>query len=87
MPIYRDYEIRINLNELIEQRIPACSMLHRDHCLTESQIADIAHDIRNDLDLHPIYHQVDDHILRYIDAAGINNEDHWVEGKLPDLEE
>ena len=45
MPVYRDYEIRINLNELIEQRIPACNLTHPDHCLTDAQIADIAHDI------------------------------------------
>ena len=45
MPVYRDYEIRLNLNELIEQRIPTCDLLHPDHCLTESQVADIAHDI------------------------------------------
>ncbi len=44
MPVYRDYEIRINLNELIEQRIPACNLTHPDHCLTDAQIADIAHE-------------------------------------------
>ena len=85
MPVYRDYEIRLNLNELIEQRIPTCDLLHPDHCLTESQVADIAHDINMDLDLDPIFHQIDDHIMRYVKAAGINNEDHWVEKKLKDL--
>ena len=87
MPVYRDYEIRINLNELIEQRIPCRDLLHPDHCLTESQIADIAHDINMDLNLHPIYHQIDDHIMRYVNAAHIENSDHWVENRLPDLEE
>ena len=85
MPVYRDYEIRLNLNELIEQRIPTGDLLHPDHCLTESQVADIAHDINMDLDLHPIFHQIDDHIMRYVKAAGIKNEDHWVEKKLKDL--
>ena len=46
------------------------------------EIADIAHDINMDLDLHPIFHQIDDHIMRYVKAAGIDNEDHWVEKKL-----
>ena len=45
MPVYQDYEIRINLNELIEKRIPCCDLLHPDHCLTEKQVAEIAHDI------------------------------------------
>ncbi len=40
MPVYQDYEIRINLNELIEKRIPCCDLLHPDHCLTEKQVAD-----------------------------------------------
>ena len=82
MPVYRDYEIRLNLNELIEHRIPTCDLLHPDHCLTESQVADIAHDINMDLDLHPIFHQIDDHIMRYVKAAGIDNKDNWVEKKL-----
>ena len=85
MPIYRDYEIRINLNELIEKRIPACKLTHKDHCLTESQIADIAHDINMDLNLHPIYEQIDKHIMAYVNAANIDNSEHWVEEKLPDL--
>ena len=64
MPVYRDYEIRINLNELIEKRIPCCDLLHPDHCFTEDQVAQIAHDINMDLDLHPVFDQIDDHILR-----------------------
>ena len=82
MPVYRDYEIRINLNELIEKRIPCCDLLHPDHCFTEDQVAQIAHDINMDLNLHPVFDQIDDHILRYVKAAGINNYDHWVEDKL-----
>ena len=82
MPVYRDYEIRINLNELIEKRIPCCDLLHPDHCFTEDQVAQIAHDINMDLNLHPVFDQIDDHILRYVKAAGINNEDHRVEDKL-----
>ena len=86
-PVYRDYEIRINLNELIEKRIPCCDLLHPDHCFTEAQITQIAHDINMDLDLHPIYHQIDEHIMRYVKAAGIDNTEHWVEEKLPDLDD
>ena len=40
-----------------------------------------------DLDLHPVFHQVDQHIMRYVEAAGIDNKDHWVEEQLPDLQE
>ena len=87
MPVYRDYEIRINLNELIEKRIPCCDLLHPDHCFTEDQITQIAHDINMDLDLHPIFHQIDDHIMRYVKAANIDNSDHWVEPHLPDLDD
>tara|TARA_Y100000004_G_C8811112_1_gene367697 strand:+ start:405 stop:668 length:264 start_codon:yes stop_codon:yes gene_type:complete len=82
MPVYREYKVKINLNELIEKRIPCCDLLHPDHCLTEKQVAEIAHDINMDLDLQAVYKQVDDHILRYVTAAGINNDDHWVEEKL-----
>tara|TARA_B100000902_G_scaffold95394_1_gene98193 strand:+ start:899 stop:1162 length:264 start_codon:yes stop_codon:yes gene_type:complete len=85
-PVYRDYEIRINLNELIEKRIPCCDLLHKDHCFTEDQITQIAHDINMDLDLHPIFHQIDEHIMRYVEAANIDNRDHWVEQNLPDLD-
>ena len=45
MPVYIDYEIRMNLNELIEKRVPCCDLLHPDHCFTESQVTQIAHDI------------------------------------------
>ena len=82
MPVYRDYEIRMNLNELIEKRVPCCDLLHPDHCFTESQATQIAHDINMDLDLHPIYKQIDEHIMRYVKAANIANEDHWVEERL-----
>ena len=75
MPVYRDYEIRMNLNELIEKRVPCCDLLHPDHCFTESQVTQIAHDINMDLDLHPIYKQIDEHIMRYVKAANIANED------------
>ena len=85
MTVHHDYEIKININELIEQRIPCCDLLHPDHCLTEKQVAEIAHDIRMDLDLHPIFHQVDEHIMKYINAAGIDNKEHWVEPNLKDL--
>ena len=85
MAVYNDYEIRININQLIEKRIPCCDLLHPDHCLTEKQVAEIAHDIRMDIDLHPIYKQVDVHIMRYVEAAGVDNKEHWVETKLMDL--
>ena len=85
MAVYNDYEIRININQLIEKRIPCCDLLHPDHCLTEKQVAEIAHDVRMDIDLHPIYKQVDKHIMPYVEAAGIDNKDHWVEEKLLDL--
>ena len=86
MAVYQDYKIEINLNELIEKRIPCCDILHPDHCLTEKQVAEIAHDIRMDLNLHDIYKQVDQHIMNYANAAGIDNKDHWIESKLPDLD-
>ena len=86
MPVYRDYEIRINLNELIEKRVPTCDLLHPEHCFTDAQVSQIAHDINMDLDLHPIFKQIDEHILRYVEAAGINNDEHWVEKRLKDLE-
>ena len=73
MTVHPDYEIKINLNELIEKRIPCCDLLHPDHCFTEQQVAEIAHDIRMDLNLHDIYKQVDQHILNYATAAGIEN--------------
>ena len=86
MTVHQDYEIKINLNELIEKRIPWCDLLHPDHCLTEKQVSEIAHDIRMDLNLHDLYKQVDQHIMNYVNAAGIDNKDHWVEPHLPDLE-
>ena len=85
MTVHQDYEIKINLNELIEKRIPCCDLLHPDHCLTEKQVSEIAHDIRMDLNLHDLYKQVDKHIMNYVNAAGIDNKDHWVEPHLPDL--
>ena len=78
MTVHQDYEIKINLNELIEKRIPCCDLLHPDHCLTEKQVSEIAHDIRMDLNLHDLYKQVDQHIMNYVNAAGIDNKDHWV---------
>tara|TARA_B100000902_G_scaffold54038_1_gene60754 strand:- start:1705 stop:1929 length:225 start_codon:yes stop_codon:yes gene_type:complete len=71
MPVYRDYEIRINLNELVEKRIPVCNALHPDHCLTEDQCDMIAHAIRQDLDLSPIYTQVDEKIRQFCNVAEI----------------
>ena len=85
MAVYNDYEIRININQLIEKRIPCCDLLHPDHCLTEKQVAEIAHDIRMDIDLNNIYKQVDVHIMRYVEAAQIDNKEHWVETRLLDL--
>tara|TARA_B100001057_G_scaffold72391_1_gene66637 strand:+ start:246 stop:530 length:285 start_codon:yes stop_codon:yes gene_type:complete len=85
MAVYNDYEIRININQLIEKRIPCCDLLHPDHCLTEKQVAEIAHDIRMDIDLNNIYKQVDVHIMRYVEAAHIDNKEHWVETKLHNL--
>tara|TARA_B100000945_G_scaffold298325_1_gene278062 strand:+ start:101 stop:397 length:297 start_codon:yes stop_codon:yes gene_type:complete len=86
MPVYQDYEIRINLNELIEKRIPCCDIMHPDHCLTDKQIAEIAHYIRMDLNLHDIYRQVDEKIINYANDTGIENKDHWIESRLPDLD-
>ena len=39
-----------------------------------------------DLNLHDIYKQVDQHIMRYANNSGIENSDHWIETKLPDLD-
>ena len=86
MTVHQDYEIKINLNDLIEKRITCCDLLHPDHCLTEKQVSEIAHDIRMDLNLHDLYKQVDQHIMNYVNAAGIDNKAHWVEHHLPDLE-
>ena len=86
MTVHPDYEIKININELIEKRIPCCDLLHPDHCLTEQQVSEIAHDVSKDLNLHDIYKQVDQHIMNYANAAGIENKDHWIEPNLPDLD-
>ena len=86
MTVHPDYEIKININELIEKRIPCCDLLHPDHCLTEQQVAEIAHDIRQDLNLHDIYKQVDQHIMNYVTEAGVDNKSHWIEPNLPDLD-
>tara|TARA_B100000287_G_scaffold313680_1_gene297020 strand:- start:1087 stop:1407 length:321 start_codon:yes stop_codon:yes gene_type:complete len=85
--IPKEYNIELNLNEMIERRVPCCDLLHKDHCFTEHQVAEIAHDIHMDLNLHSVYHQIDEHIMKYVQAAGIDNKDHWVEERLPDLVE
>ena len=86
MTVHPDYEIKININELIEKRIPCCDLLHPDHCLTEQQVSEIAHGVSKDLSLHDIYKQVDQHIMNYATAAGIDNKSHWIEPNLPDLD-
>ena len=73
MAVYRDYEIRINFNELIEARMHVCDALHPDHCLTEEQVDHIAHACRTSITLDSIYQQVDQLIWDYCDAAGIEN--------------
>ena len=86
MTVHPDYEIKININELIEKRIPCCDLLHPDNCLTEQQVSEIAHDVSKDLNLHDIYKQVDQHIMNYATAAGVDNKSHWIEPNLPDLD-
>ena len=86
MTVHPDYEIKININELIEKRIPCCDLLHPDHCLTEQQVSEIAHDVSKDLNLHDIYKQVDQHIMNYATATGVDNKSHWIEPNLPDLD-
>ena len=86
MTVHPDYEIKLNINELIEKRIPWCDLLHPDHCLTEKQVSEIAHDVSKDLNLHDIYKQVDQHIMIYATAAGVDNKSHWIEPNLPDLD-
>ena len=86
MTVHRDYEIKININELIEKRIPCCDLLHPDNCLTEQQVSEIAHDVSKDLNLHDIYKQVDQHIMNYATATGVDNKSHWIEPNLPDLD-
>ena len=39
-----------------------------------------------DLNLHDVFKQVDQHIMRYVEAAKIDNSTHWVEPHLPDLD-
>ena len=86
MTVHPDYEIKLNINELIEKRIPCCDLLHPDHCLTEQQVSEIAHAVSKDLNLHDIYKQVDQHIMNYATAAGVDNKSHWIEPNLPDLD-
>jgi len=86
MTVHQDYEIKFNLNDLIEERIPCCDLLHRDHCLTEKQVSEIAYNIKANLNLHDLYKQVDQQIMKYVKSTGINNNEHWVESNLPDLE-
>ena len=86
MTVHQDYEIKININDLIEKRIPCCDLLHKDHCLTEKQVSEIAKVINMNLNLHDLYKQVDKHIMNYVNNFGIDNKEHWVEPNLPDLE-
>jgi len=86
MTVHQDYEIRINLNDLIEKRIPCCDLLHQDHCLTEKQVSEIANEIKMNLNLHDIYKQVDQKIMKYVKSSSIDNKENWVESKLPDLD-
>ena len=86
MTIHKDYELTINLNDLIEERIPCCDLSHPEQCFTEKQVSEIANKIRVDLNLHDIYKQIDQHIMDYIKSAGIDNKEHWVEPNLPDLD-
>jgi len=86
MTVHPDYEIKFNINELIEKRIPSCDLLHPDHCLTDKQVSEIADDVRKDLNLLDIYKQVDQHIMNYATAAGVDNKSHWIEPNLPDLD-
>ena len=86
MTVYPDYEIKININELIEKRIPCCDLLHPDHCLTEKQVSEIAHDVSKDINLHDIYKQIDQYIMNYATTEGVDNKSHWIEPNLPDLD-
>ena len=86
MTVHQDYEVRINLNDFIEKRIPCCDFLHPDHCLTEKQVSEIANEIKMNLNLHDIYKQVDQKIMKYVKSSGIDNKEHWVESNLPDLD-
>ena len=81
MTVHQDYEIKINLNELIEKRIPCCDLLHPDHCLTEKQVSEIAHDIRMDLNLHDLYKQVDQHIICLLYTSPSPRD--WMVSRMP----
>ena len=70
MPVYRDYEITINLNELVEHTIPLCDVRHPDHCLTSEQIDELAHDLRGSLDFDPIFQQAKTIIAEYVNKIG-----------------
>ena len=70
MPVYRDYEITINLNELVEHTIPLCDVRHPDHCLTSEQIDELAHDLRGSLDFTPIFNQAYAIIKEYVNKSG-----------------
>jgi len=70
MPVYRDYEITINLNELVEHTIPLCDVRHPDHCLTSEQIDELAHDLRGSLDFDPIFQQAKEIIGEYVKKSG-----------------
>ena len=88
MPVYRDYEITINLNELVEHTIPLCDIRHPDHCLTSEQIDELAHDLRGSLDFTPIFNQAYAIIKEYVTKSGtdlpsenVNNLDNMVHYK------
>ena len=70
MPVYRDYEITINLNELVEHTIPLCDVRHPDHCLTSDQIDEVAHCLRGELDFAPIFQQAREIIAEYVRKSG-----------------
>ena len=52
----------------------------------DEYVSPIDHFVSADTNLHDIYKQVDQHIMNYVNAAGIDNKEHWVEPHLPDLE-
>ena len=88
MPVYRDYEITINLNELVEHTIPLCDIRHPDHCLTSEQIDELAHCLRGELDFTTIFNQAYAIIKEYVTKSGtdlpsenVNNLDNMVHYK------